>query len=821
MPPRARKMTEGELASIIDDQIADSAAYDGSDLATARRKALAYHDADEALDGDVPPQANRSRVVSHDLADTHGWIMPSMLRVFLSGDRVVSYEARRKEGKDSADQATDYVNYEFLSECDGYRVLRDGIWEGLLLGNGLLKHWWDGTPEYRTESMSGIPEWRFVELANDPKVEILEHTARPDDGGSPPPPPPDAAATTPGLPPMPPANGAMNGGMNMAAPVPPNGAGSMNVAAALNPFVQGMSATDGAAGPAMPAMPNSAAGPPMPGMPTMPMMAPPPMVHDLKITRRVNNGRLCVMAFPQEEFRIDRAATVLDEDHVRFAAHVGRRTRSSLVADGYPRAVVDDLPAYTSALDSERRSPKVGVAPDKSTDLIEVWECYVQVDYDGDGIAEWRQVITAEGQDKRAILSNEEWGDNLPFTDLVPDPVPHRWRGRSLLDEVGDIQRIKTVFLRGINDNLYWTNNPQRQALKGGVDQASIRELVSPTYGGTVWVTAPGAISDMPVPFVADKLMMGLDLADKIREFRTGVSAATMSLDPEALQNQTATAVNQAATASRSKIETYARNIAETGLKRLFRCILRLIVQHQDEPRTIRLRGEWVDMDPRGWDADLDVVINVGLGSGSRERDLAILQAIAQKQELVIQALGPVVAAQLKMGPDKVFATYRKMVEAGGIKSPETYFPEIGEDDVARIVQQQQSQPDPRMQETQARTELVRAQTQHVAAQMQKMQADAVTAQQQAQADAVKAQAEAQGSSLDAQKVLAQIESLRAGALANLQKAQAIQNDAQINASLAHLEMLDHLVSWHQGQQRIVHEAAKMRREVQTPGVNA
>jgi hypothetical protein len=125
---------------------------------------------------------------------------------------------------------------------------------------------------------------------------------------------------------------------------------------------------------------------------------------------------------------------------------------------------------------------------------------------------------------------------------------------------------------------------------------------------------------------------MGLEHFDQVTEKRTGVSRSTMALDPETLQNQSATANQNQKDASYSQVELIARNMAELGWKRVFKMILRLLVKHQDRPRTIRIRDKWVDMDPRFWNANMDVTVNTGLGTGSRDRDMAMLNNILQLQ---------------------------------------------------------------------------------------------------------------------------------------------------------------------------------------------
>ncbi|HZR02344.1 MAG TPA: hypothetical protein VFA81_04125, partial [Burkholderiales bacterium] len=80
---------------------------------------------------------------------------------------------------------------------------------------------------------------------------------------------------------------------------------------------------------------------------------------------------------------------------------------------------------------------------------------------------------------------------------------------------------------------------------------------------------------------------------------------------------------------------------AEMFLKRLFKGMLRALCKHQPRKRMMRLRGKWVEVDPRAWDSDMDVLVNVGLGSGMTEQRIATLTAVAADQTQIIQTLGP------------------------------------------------------------------------------------------------------------------------------------------------------------------------------------
>jgi hypothetical protein len=265
-------------------------------------------------------------------------------------------------------------------------------------------------------------------------------------------------------------------------------------------------------------------------------------------------------------------------------------------------------------------------------------------------------------------------------------------------DDVSDIQRVKTVLTRQFLDNLYWVNNPMNEAEHNSVINPEM--LSSPKFGGTVWRKAGSMpVTPLAIPFIGDKALLGLQHFDQVREMRTGVSRSTMALDPEALQNQTATASQNQKDSAYSQIELIARNQAELGWRRVFKQILKLIVKHQDRPRTIRLRDEWVEMDPRSWNAGMDVTINVGLGTGSRDRDMAMLNQILGVQMAMTDRLaGSGFAAEaLDMVP-KINLTATKLAESAGIKNPEQFFLSLKPEDLERMKQEAQNKTDPKIE---------------------------------------------------------------------------------------------------------------------------
>ncbi|MDA0207173.1 MAG: hypothetical protein O2795_17730 [Acidobacteria bacterium] len=441
---------------------------------------------------------------------------------------------------------------------------------------------------------------------------------------------------------------------------------------------------------------------------------------DVTIKRRISDGRVKLDLIPPEEFLIDTRAKSLED--ARFVAHRTLVTVSDLVAMGYDRDEVEEHAGGADERHAQERQGRFqdldgGLENDAADDtLAEVvyTEAFLQVDADEDGIAETMRVCTI-GEDYHVVRS--EYSDTAPFALLSPVLMPHRAIGQSIAEKLFDIQLTKSALLRSTLDNVYLTNNSRVLALEGA---ANLDDLMTNRPGGIVRVRQMGAVQPLTVPQVGRDAMAAIQYMDQVKEERTGISKASMGLDPDALQSATATAVAATVSAGQSQIEMIARVFAETGIKDLFRLILRLITQYQDEPKLIRLRNEFVPIDPRGWDAEMDVTINVGLGTGQAQEKMQFLAQIAGKQEQLLQTMGqnnPMVTLP------QYAATLEKMIEAAGFKDTETFVnrpsqvKQIAQQMAQQAAQNQQPQLDPvaqaelqmKQMEAQARIEDSRA----------------------------------------------------------------------------------------------------------------
>jgi hypothetical protein len=484
--------------------------------------------------------------------------------------------------------------------------------------------------------------------------------------------------------------------------------------------------------------------------------------YNVTVKKINKKGSVKVENVPPEEFLISKKARRIAD--APFVAHRRLTTRSELISMGFKADEIDELPAYDDLTFTPERVARFpnGEQPDDpsldtSMDEIETFECYIRTDYDEDGIAELRRVFYAGG----TILENEE-ADFIPFCSICPIPMPHKFFGHSLADRVVDIQKIKTTITRQMLDNLYLSNNARMAVVDG---QVNLDDMLTVTPGGIVRVKNNQAITPLTVPLVAGQAFPMLAYMDEIQQKRTGVTQASQGLDPNILQNTTATAVAMVQNAGAAKVELIARIFAETGVKDLFKSILHLVCKYQDKERIVRMRGKFVAIDPREWSNEYDLTVNVGLGTGNREQQMAMVAAILQKQEQIMSQMG---IANPLVSPSQYRNTLGRFIESAGFKDTSEFFREITPEMEQQLLQPQQPQPDPA-----------------TAALMQQAQAQMQVTQAKAQADIQVQQAKAQADiQLQREKAAADIQLEREKAAAQLQlKTAEFQAEAQLKAA--------------------------------------
>jgi hypothetical protein len=587
-------MDETELQGIVSAELEDAVSYIDSDVSPIRAKGTEYYRGDPFGN----EEEGRSQVVAMEVRDTVSAMLPSLMKVFFSTENVVEYVPRGPEDVAGAQQATDYANYIFTSDNNGFMTTYAIFKDSLVRKCGIAKYYWEDVEEVKIEQYSGLDDQTIqILMQEDAEVKIM--VSYPD----------------PSMPMMQPQVDPVTG---------------------------------------------------------LPIQMPQPMLHDVQIKRNTKDGRIRIMAVPPEELLLDRRARSFDDAGI--IAHRQMATVSDLIGMGYDQDEIEenisstDLDSNDEYLARQPLSTTFGAADSLNPMQRRVLyiEAYMRVDFDGDGIPELRK-ICCMGSGYTMVRNLP--ASYIPFVDFPCDPEPHTspLEAMSIFDITHDIQEIKSEIMRNTLDSLAQSIHPRTAIVEG---QVNIDDVLNNETGAIIRMRAPGMVQAFSSPFVGQAAFPMLEYMDQMREDRTGMSKAAMGLDPDALQSTTKAAVSATVSASQSRLELQARILAE-GMKKLFKGILYLMTTHQDKPRMVRLRNQWVQIDPRVWDASMDVNVNIGLGNGDNNEKLSALNIIMQKQEQIMAQFGPMnQIASLPM----YIKTLQKAIELSGYKDASSYF---------------------------------------------------------------------------------------------------------------------------------------------------
>ena len=598
-----KPMDDSELQSILASEIDDAISYIDSDLSPIRAQATAYYRGDlfgNEVDGN-------SQAVSTEVRDVVNAMLPSIMKVMFSSEKVVDFIPNGPEDVAMAEQATDYANYVLQQDNDGFNVLYSTFKDSLIRKCGVVKSWWDERTTVSIEEYTGLDEQTMMMIEGEPDATVTVIEQYDDPNVSP----------------------------------------------------EALQQVD-----------------PMTGMP---MQMPAPQLFDVTIKRIKKSGRIALAAIPPEEFLLSRNARSLEDSSI--VSHRKMATVAELIEMGYSE---DQINEYITSSDFEandeylrRRAvtTAIGVSDESNNPAMQrvlYIESWIKVDYDGDGLPELRKICTmGEGH----VIVNNEPADFIPFADFPCDPEPHTspLEASSIFDYTKDLQEIKSDILRNTLDSLAQSIHPRTAVVEG---QVNMDDVMNNETGAIVRMRGPGMVQPLVTPFVGREAFSMLDYIDQVKENRTGMSKAAMGLNADALQSSTKAAVAATISASQSRLELTTRILAN-GMKKLFKNMLKLSVTHQDKPRIVRLRNQWVAIDPRSWNATMDVSVNVALGNGDTDQKMAMLQMIITQQKEALMQMGP---QNPLVSPAQFSNTLRKMVELAGFKDSSQFFNNVPAD---------------------------------------------------------------------------------------------------------------------------------------------
>lgn len=420
------------------------------------------------------------------------------------------------------------------------------------------------------------------------------------------------------------------------------------------------------------------------------------------------------------------------------------------------------------------------IEADPTTRRVKVRYVWMNYDEDGDGIAELRKVVVVG----TTILENEET-DITPIASLTPFRMPHEHYGLSVDDIVSDLQEIRTSLTRGFLDNMYLRNNG-RYAIDANV--VNLDDMLVSRPGGVVRMNSsqPGAIIPLTHPSDGGEVLQAIQYVDEIRSNRTGVTKYTQGIDSNSL-NKTAHGISQIMTAAQQRIDLIARIFAETGVKELMLIVHAMSIKNGRKPEMVKLRNEWIPVDPRSWKYRRDASVSVGLGTGDKDQMLQHLMMIlqAQKEGLMLGLTSP----------PKIYNALAKLTQNAGFKQPEMFW-----DDPTKTPPKPQP---PSPEQIKAQTDLqttqmdIQARTQET---QTKLQADAQKFQANAQLEMAKMEHERRMKEMEFQHqaqlaamqeaTKVEIEKMKMDATADLQEAKNMATMAGKDAEISSKEAL-------------------------------
>jgi len=600
-----------KLKNLLGNHIENALGYLGGNLSESRKKSIEYYLGDK-LGTEID---GRSQVVSTDVSDTIESILPNLLRVFTASDKVVRCEPVTAEDVPLAEQATAYLNHVFYKDNNGFQLLYNFFKDALIEKNGFLKIYWDESESVEFETYQNLSK-ADKDALEDTKdeIEILEEEEIEDETAK----------------------------------------------EQFEKLIEQYEAQ---------------------GVDVSQVEEPDFILYNCKIKRTKKTGKIKIESVPPEEFLIDRNAKSIDD--ADFVSHKVLMSRSDLVAMGYDEDEVNELPASSDDIynteDMVRQRdideyPVDNYTQGQNTKVL-IYESYVKYDYDEDGIAELRKIVSA-GDDGSMVLENMPC-DSVPFVTVTPIPMPHRFYGRSVSELVEDIQLMKSTVMRQLLDNMYLTNN-NRVAIMDGM--VNMDDLLTTRPGGVVRTKQPPnqVMQPMTAQPISQQAFPLLSYLDTVREARTGITKSAQGLDADTLNSKTATGVNTLMTQTQMRSELIARIFAETGVKDLFRKIFELMVKYQDRERVVMLNNQYVPVKPTEWKDKFNISIVVGLGTGSKEQQTVMLNSILERQIQAFQLQG---GKEMPMVTLKnIYNTLSKVIENAGLKNVESYFvdPDIG-----------------------------------------------------------------------------------------------------------------------------------------------
>lgn len=510
----------------------------------------------------------------------------------------------------------------------------------------------------------------------------------------------------------------------------------------------------------------------------------------IKIAIKSTSGRVVLESIPPEQFRLNSDHNSINLDGAKFTAHVVSRTISDLIKEGYDPVLLDSIGDNIGEFPSDFRFYAQNESVDHdswhngdpSMRELDVAECYMQIDVNGDGIAEYCKITVAGRNTPTNILSIEEMSYS-PWVSTTGILMSHKFRGLSIFDRLRQIQDQKTSLLRNILDNVYLQNNQRNIVVEGQVNMDDV--LVS-RPGGIIRAKRIDAILPLQTPPLGQDAFNMMNYLDSVRAGRVGV-APEGEVTPQRIGERVGSeGVAQLLTAKEELVGLIVRVIAETGVKPLCTKIRDLCTKHIDSVQDYKLRGMWIKTVPSQWMQRTRTTVRVGTGTGNHQKQINALGQVIQLQGTIQQVPG-----QTLVNPAKVYATIDDFCKFSELNGASKYFldpssPEgmqASQQTAQAMQQEQQKQEQQNMALLQAQVQLSQAELQKAQAQQDNVALKAQIEQLKSQLENARNMADAAGADADRSLKKFEIETKAAIELTKIEAQAKAQQEANAIAN--------------------------------------
>lgn len=604
--PKRQKMTERELAHLCLREFDDSQILT-TEIQHERKKSLDYYN-------QVPfgnEEDGLSAFISSDVRDVIEWTLPQIVDVFVGGDSPIVFNPDN-DGPEIEDAKieTAYCQYVFEQQNKGIILSAQWFKDALMQKNGMVKCWRQKEVKREREEYEGKSSADWLALSQDDEFDISECTITVHD-------------------------------------VEYSEEEYTKIMAAL-PNYRGKVDAEAK--------------------------------YHIIGYRKKTVSQTVIENMPPENFFIQKDHNTVFPQQARYAGDFYEKSRSELLEMGYDYDLVMALPHSSGIAESlsnegqARRRKEGGItmaqtvtSTDRSRELVMIYDHYIRADFNNDGYAELRHVRTA-GKSNFYVLENEEV-DRNPYHSLTPYINSFRFFGRSLADNLMDIQRAKSQLWRNSFDNVAYSAIP-RKVVSGNVDIAALMTYVQ---GGIIKKDLNATVENEITPFVADSALAMADKVDQLRSERSGFSKETMGLDPTALANATNPVGMSILAQSQLLVKMIATIFAHTGFQSLMEHIRELVIKYEDGEKIFELTGKKMSTDLRRWRKQRSSTVKVGIGFAGKQEELSVINNLMTVQQQFILAQGGQIDGPLTNAKG-IYNTIQRLCSRMGIKDAETYF---------------------------------------------------------------------------------------------------------------------------------------------------